>query len=460
MKRRVHNGSMPPEANLKKAAREIFDSALAAADAGQAMREHAILEGAVLRVCETGFDVESRPVYVVAIGKAAPTMAATLREILGDRIAAGVISGPPLSDAKALRSSCWRVFGGGHPLPNQDSLEVARATFDLLRRADAERALVIFLISGGGSAMMEWPRDEKITLLDLQAANRALISCGASITEINCVRRAFSAVKGGRLADFAPHTEQVTLIVSDTNRGDESSVASGPTLHPANGPRAREVVNRYGLGSALPVSILSVIDDNDCVEALGRKDSSYHVILENQTAIDAAVSKAHALGFTFEIAPEINEQPISDGCELLIARLLALRGKLPANDPVCVISGGEFSCPVGGNGLGGRNSETALRCAIKFEEFRRRPEFGLQRLIALSGGTDGQDGNSPGAGAIADETTVTRASAQGLNAVEFMVRSDSFTFFEMLGEALHTGPTGTNVRDLRILIAAGMNFSL
>ncbi|MGH9971085.1 MAG: glycerate kinase type-2 family protein [Pyrinomonadaceae bacterium] len=446
---------------MQKAAREIFDSALHAADAGRAMRRTVVLEGSILRVCDTAFDIQSRQVYVVAIGKAAPTMAVTLREILGDSIATGVISGPPFSGTEALRSGRWRVFSGGHPLPNQDSLEAARATFDLLRRADEEQALVVFLVSGGGSAMMEWPRDEKITLSDLEAANRALISCGASIAEINAVRRAFSAVKGGRLADLASRANQVTLILSDTNRGDESSVASGPTLHPpADDPRARDIINHYGLNSSFPASILGVIDD-DCTEpSSGREDPKRYVILDNQVAIEAAASKAQQLGFTVEVASEINEQPISQGCEQLISRLLSLRGKVHSGDPVCVISGGEFSCPVRGNGIGGRNSETALRCAIQFDEFRRRREFAYQRLIALSSGTDGQDGNSPAAGAVADETTVSRALAHSLNAEDFLARSDSFTFFEMLGEAVHTGTTGTNVRDLRILIAAGTNFSL
>ena len=157
-----------------------------------------------------------------------------------------ITESPVASSLDLIALSCtpwspsrWRVFAGGHPLPNQESLDAAQAAFDLLRRADEEHALVVFLISGGGSAMIEWPRDERITLADLREANRQLVSCGASITEINAVRRAFSAVKGGKLGALAPNADQITLIISDTNPGDEASVASGPTLPPpANSPQA------------------------------------------------------------------------------------------------------------------------------------------------------------------------------------------------------------------------------
>lgn len=458
---------------LQKAAREIFHTALGAVDAHEAIRRAVRLDGATLRICDTHLDVSSRQIYVVAIGKAAPAMAAGLSEILGDRVTAGVISAlpppaRPFPAAQSLDFHRWQVFAGGHPLPSQQSLDLARATFDLLHRADNERGLVIFLVSGGGSAMIEYPVSDFITLNDLREANRRLISCGASIAEINAVRRAWSALKGGKLSQRAPHADQITLIVSDTNRGEEAVVASGPTFAPgADAPDPKEVVDRYQLRSALPSSILEVISRTEAAaEAVKEVLTSeperirkHYVLLDNQTAVKSAAAKAGQLGFTVEIAEDVIEQEIAVGCDLLISRLLSLwqwagvKGK-----PVCLLSGGEFSCPVRGNGIGGRNLETALRCAIEFAEQHRRGNFRSAHLIALSCGTDGLDGNSPAAGAVADETTIARGSSIGLDAERFLEESDSFNFFARLGEAIVIGPTGTNVRDLSVLLAGSTDF--
>ena len=169
------------------------------------------------------------------------------------------------------------------------------------------------------------------------------------------------------------------------------------------------------------------------------------VLLDNQTALEAARSKALALGFTTAILHDISEQPIETGCHLLLSRLFAE----PTTHPFCAISGGEFSCPVRGNGRGGRNLEAALRCAIRLDELNN-----AQHFVILSAGTDGIDGNSPAAGAIADETTLQHARELGLDAREYLARSDSYGFFERLNTLIVTGPTGTNVRDLRISLRA------
>ena len=172
------------------------------------------------------------------------------------------------------------------------------------------------------------------------------------------------------------------------------------------------------------------------------------MILDNQTAIAAAVEKAQALGFASEVAPDICEQPIDEGCELLVSRVSSLVKKSEANNRgSCLISGGEFSCPVRGDGRGGRNLETALRCAIELDN-----KDTVYHSVVLSAGTDGIDGNSPAAGAVADETTLGRARLRGLDAEEFLERSDSYGFFDQLDDAIKTGPTGTNVRDIRIAL--------
>jgi len=360
-----------------------------------------------------------------------PTISAQIHELedaLGDKLTAPVL-----------------IAAGGHPLPDENSLAAAQAAFALLDRADADAATVVFLISGGGSAMIEWPASDEISLADLRAANKTLISCGASIAEVNAVRRAFSAVKGGALARRAPRARLLTLIVSDTNPGDEASVASGPTLNPpAAAPKAIEVVEHYRLDTVLPESIMKAVRRPDVTPRTA--NGSHLVLLDNETAIKAAWRKAFDLVTINSIAVDICEQQIQAGCDLLLAQLMAR----PQNATLCLVSGGEFSCPVRGDGRGGRNLETALRCALRLaEENGKGPRF-----VVLSAGTDGIDGNSPAAGAIADETTIERAHNLGLDAADYLARSDSYTFFKQLGDVVVTGPTGTNVRDLRILLRA------
>jgi len=369
----------------------------------------------------------SSPIYSIAIGKAAISMALGLDDALGDKLSAGVIVSTSLH-----QSSRWQSFIGGHPLPNEASLASARAAFTLLDRANNEQGTVIFLISGGGSAMIEWPISDNISLDDLRSANQTLVSCGASISEINSVRRAFSAVKGGGFARHAPHARMFTLIVSDTNPGDEASVASGPTLNaPPDAPSALEVIEHYHLEKILPISIMKTVRR---VQPSSVNTGSHVVVLDNQSAIDAAAQKARELGFECATLDHIREQPIEEGCELLLENTRY----------VCTISGGEFSCPVRGDGRGGRNLETALRCAINLKT--------RSHVVILSAGTDGIDGNSPAAGAIADETTIERAQNLNLDAKQYLARSDSYTFFKQLNDLIITGPTGTNVRDLRIVL--------
>lgn len=395
---------MPDLHELHRHARAIFNHALSSVDPRPAVR-NAISQLKLL----------SEPIYSIAIGKAAASMALGLDDALGDKLSAPVA-----------------VSSGGHPLPNQASLASARAAFDLLDRANNEQATVLFLISGGGSAMIEWPISDEISLDDLRSANRTLVSCGASIAEINSVRRAFSAVKGGGLARRAPHARMFTLIVSDTNPGDEASVASGPTLNPpGDSPKAIDVVEHHHLESLLPESIMKAVRAQQSPNPV---TGSCEVLLDNQTALDAAAQKARELGFECSTLDHIREQPIEEGCKLLLEN----------TRDACTISGGEFSCPVRGDGRGGRNLETALRCAININTH--------SHLVVLSAGTDGIDGNSSAAGAIADETTLQRARNLNLDPQQYLACSDSYTFFEQLNDLIVTGPTGTNVRDLRIVL--------
>lgn len=406
---------------LQQHALTIFHHALSAVDPRPAVT-NAI----------TQLNLPSNPIYSIAIGKAAVSMARGLDDALGDRLTFGVITSTSIHLAPR-----WQNSIGGHPLPNEASLAAAQAAFGLLNEANDEKATIIFLISGGGSALVEWPINDDISLADLRAANQDLVSCGARITEINSVRRAFSAVKGGGLARRAPHAKLFTLIVSDTNAGDEASVASGPTLNPpADAPNALDVIEHYHLENVLPTSIMNAVRHtrHSSTPATG----SHEVLLDNRSALDAAAHKARELGYNVATLDHICEQPIQEGCELLLASMLEHEA------PFCAISGGEFSCPVRGDGRGGRNLETTLRCAINLDT--------SSHLVVLSAGTDGIDGNSPAAGAVADETTLQRARNLNLDAEQYLARSDSYSFFEQLNDLIVTGPTGTNVRDLRILL--------
>jgi hydroxypyruvate reductase len=477
---------VPPDNNdLRRLARRIFTGTLEDLDAGRAVRSAVSFDDRRLKICDVEFeDDDARPldVYSVALGKAAGSMAGALDEILGERLRAGVISAPPLNVPPSAR---WQIFEGGHPLPNEASLAAARAAFDLLRRADeraaadARSVLVLFLVSGGGSAMLELPRDLAITLEDLRAMNRALVTCGAGIEEINAVRRAISAVKGGGLSRAAARAAQVTLIISDVSEGEAQAVASGPTFtvdDELNARAARDVIRQYDLTARLPASILRVVDRTRAPRETTRADAGgaaiafaggianitrrHYVLLDNARAVERAAEIARELGFAVEVAGDLVEQNVADGARLLVSRLLELRERIGEGRGVCVVSGGEFACPARGTGVGGRNSETVLRCALELDA--RAKEFSavtagsidqLPRFVVLSAGTDGIDGNSPAAGALCDEATVARARSLGLDARKFLDASDAHNFFDALGDAVTTGATGTNVRDLRILLS-------
>ncbi len=442
---------MPNLTQLRLAAREIFEETRRAVDAGNAVRRAIILEDLRLKVRGTPVDIAAPQVYAIAPGKAAVAMALALDEVLGERLGRGILATgrqyENLPDGRTL-SSRWQIFSGGHPEPNEQSLAAARACFALLRRANEEKAAVIFLISGGGSAMIEYPVSDAITLADLRAANQLLVSCGASISEINAVRRAFSGIKGGRLAARAPSCDQITLIVSDVPAGEERNVASGPSLEPPNNsPAAKDIVNRYDLLAQLPPSVVRAIQNAKQSFPQYEGIREHCVLLNNDNAVEAAAEAARRHGFIVKMAPEVSDQPVEEGCRLLLKSLEKLCAKKSDPDSVvCLVSGGEFACPVRGNGMGGRNLETALRLAYSSDS-------NLSATVALCAGTDGVDGNSPAAGAIIDDTTMQRARAIGLDPKEFLDRSDSYSFFVALGDVIATGPTGTNVRDIRIMLA-------
>lgn len=439
--------------NLRDASLGLFSEVFQIIDAETAVSKAIEIKDSKLFICNEAFDLnEFSEIYVVSFGKAAMKMAVGSNKILADKITQVIISAPKRN--KNL-SSKWKVFIGGHPIPNKASLAAAKAAMELLRKANHPRSLIIFLISGGGSAMLELPKDEKISLKDLQKTNQTLVNCGATINEINKFRRAISNIKGGGLSRIASLARQVSLIISDTNRNDEASVASGPTILATDNEdsieKAKEVAAKYQLFSLLPNSVCKFFENAESLKLKPEKakiKSSVYTLLDNKVAVDSIAKSAWEKGFITEIADGLIENPIEEGCRELIKRLLKLsvenRGKY-----VALISGGEFVCPVKGDGIGGRNLETTLRCLLEIEkQTDKKFEFAI-----LSGGTDGIDGNSPAAGAVGDETSLKRAKDLRLKPEEYLANSDSYNFFCGLGDVIVTGATGTNVRDVRILLA-------
>jgi glycerate 2-kinase len=442
--------------DLSLVARAIFADALKAVDAGRSLKNAVVREADRLRVFEKEYDLRKfSEIYSVALGKAAAQLAAAFGETLGARLTAGVVSAP--QTFRRIVEPPWQFFAGGHPSPNELSLEAARAAADMLAKANKESALVIFLVSGGGSSMMELPRDPRLTLADLRAANEVLIGCGATIAEINAIRRRLSAVKGGGLSLMANRAAKFSLVVSDTNSGEIYNVASGPTVSAAekdlSSREVRQIANGYGVFEKLPPMVADVLktalseDGAGCEERI--ENHEWAVLLSNKDAVRAAERSAALGGFLVETVENLVEAPVGEGCRELARRLIELRRKTPAGQKAALVSGGEFVCPVRGRGIGGRNSEAALRTALEIKKQAPR-NF---RFAALFAGTDGIDGNSPAAGAVADHGTLEKAAALGLDAREFLAHSDSYGFFAPLGDAILTGPTGTNVRDVRILLA-------
>lgn len=431
---------------LAQSARKIFSETLLRIDAKQAVQRAVKIENSNLLIKDNQFEIDANlAIYVIAIGKAAYPMAVGFDEIAGNWIKGGVVSGV-ISENKL--DSKWQVFAGGHPLPNEASFASAKAAFELLKKADSERALVIFLISGGGSAMMELPRIEEISLTDLQEFNQILVTSGANIAEINSVRRAISEVKGGGLALSAPNAKQISLIISDTAAGDVSSVASGPSLLTDKEiPDFDSVIEKYNLANKFPDSINRALRHSQS-QIAENLDSQFYVLLDNQQMVRQAVQIAEKLGFIVKIDEAAEDEFIVEGCEKLLSRFVEFRRSVAENRSVCFISGGEFGCKVFGNGIGGRNSETVLRLSLLAQNEKALSEFAI-----LSAGTDGIDGNSPAAGSVADETSFQRAELKKMNPLEYLENSDSFSFFNNLNDAIIVGATGTNVRDIRILIA-------
>jgi glycerate 2-kinase len=434
--------------DLKQVAQQIFQETLRAIDIPGTMRRKLARNGSRVQINGAPLDLSQFDrICAVSIGKASVALARGLRDLLSPEFQlAGIVVAP---DPAPQPLAEFQLIIGGHPLPDEGSFAAARAVLDLLKTAN-ERTLVFFLLSGGGSALMELPLDPVVGLEDVRALNRLLVNCGASIDEINAVRKHLSAVKGGRLATAAPEAMKVTLGVTDVPEGRESALASGPTLpDPTTVDDACSVIRRYSLLPELPAAIRARFERPETIPETPKagdpafRRAAFQIVLGRDDLFHPAHHAAEAAGFVTACDNTTDDWPVERAADFLLAQLAELKRANPGR-PAALIADGELSSPVTGAGMGGRNSAFVLSCV---EKIAGRP------IAVLSAGTDGIDGSSPAAGAVADGETSARARAMGLNPEDFFRRSDSYTFFGKLGDAIETGPTGNNLRDLRILLA-------
>lgn len=434
-------------ADLKQLARHIFHQTLAAIDIPLIMQRKLPCKGSLLQCDGATIDLSKfENICVVAIGKAAHTMVTGLKEcLLRDVFLTGIVSAPtaPVSPLPEVK-----YFTGGHPIPNEESWKAAEAILEMLAQC-GERTLVFFLLSGGGSALVELPLDRRFSLPDVQQLHRALVGCGAPIDAINTVRKHFSAVKGGRLAAAAARATKITLAVSDVPAGKESALASGPTLpDPSTLEDMHKVLRHYPLLAKLPDAFNRWVADGAVPEtpkpeAPAFNNSHFLLLLGMDDLFHPAHGAAEGLGFITCCDNATDDWPVERAAEYLLAQLAELKACNPSRR-VAIIADGEVSSPVTGDGIGGRNSAFVLASVERIAG---------QRIAVLSAGTDGMDGNSSAAGAVADGKTLSRAVAAGLDVRASFQRSNAYPFFQRLDDAVVTGPTGNNLRDLRILIA-------
>jgi hydroxypyruvate reductase len=447
-------GDYPVE-RLRSMATGIFLAAIRSVNAYEAVKSCVGIEGDHLSVMtpngEKGdFELSKfKRVFVIGGGKATASMAHAAEEILGNRIERGIIN---VKYGHTADLGVIKINEVGHPIPDEAGLGGAQEIVSLLVDTDKDD-LVMALISGGGSALLPMP-SETISLEEKQQVTRLLLSCGADIREINAVRKHISQIKGGQLAKLSYPSTMISLVLSDVVGDGLDSIASGPTVPDTSTfADVLAVIEKYGLLVEIPRSVREHIAKGiggEIEETPKAGDRIFHnvynfIVGNNTVALRAAEKRARDLGLNTLILSSFIEGETREVARLhtAIAREILHSGN-PVAPPACLISGGETTVIVKGEGLGGRNQEFCLAAALEIGE--------LKDVVVLSAGTDGTDGPTDAAGAIADSTTVERARLLGLNASEFLDNNDSYHFFENLQDLLVTGPTNTNVMDVRLVL--------
>lgn len=426
---------------LRAAASEILQAGVAAVEPRQLVREYLTGPGAEL--------ASTNRIHVVAIGKAAIAMAQGVAEVLADRVVAGVVVAPPGSTSSVPPRH--DVFEGGHPIPSAEGVRGARAVRDLATGL-GEQDTLLCLISGGGSALMTLPPEE-VTLADVQETTERLLRAGATIGDLNCLRKHLDQLKGGRLAAAAAPARVEALVLSDVVGDPLDVIASGPVSpDPTTFDDVRRVLARLGIAAELPEAVRLHLDSG----LVGREDESpaagdrcfdrvaARVIGSNRIAAAAAVEAATGLGFAAEL---LTTEQVGEarrvGADLVALGLERDRGG--SRGRTCLVAAGETTVTVLGKGKGGRNQELALGAALALD--------GSEGVLVASMGTDGIDGPTDAAGAVADGRTRARAETLGIDLAERLADNDSYSVFEALEDLILIGPTGTNVMDLMLLLA-------
>ncbi|MFQ6109255.1 MAG: glycerate kinase [Candidatus Aminicenantales bacterium] len=436
---------------LRKDAEAIFHAGVKAVDPARAVRRHVRCQGEVLTVGGRTYDLKAfENVIVIGAGKASASMAQPLEEILGKRLKAGIVQ---VKYGHSVPLKRIRVLESGHPVPDGAGVRGAAEIIQLVKSA-SEKDLVVFLISGGGSALLPSPV-RGISLEDKQRTTQILLESGATIQEINALRKHISRVKGGRLARLAYPATLVSLILSDVVGDNIDSIASGPAVPDSSTfENCLQILKKYRIRNKIPPSVLEFLEKGargEVEETLKPGDPAFRrtqnlIIGSNIIAARGAKRKADALGYNSLILSTFIEGETREVARVhaAIAKEILERNN-PVSRPACIISGGETTITIRGKGLGGRNQEFVLAAAVEID--------GLERVVVLSGGTDGTDGPTEAAGAIADGQTVRRAMLKSMNPEHYLQENDSYHFFKALGDLLITGPTLTNVMDLRLVMA-------
>jgi len=440
----------PDKLILRQSAIKIFQAGLQAVAPGAAIKKFFQINKDIMIVAGQNYGLSKyQNVIVLGAGKAGASMAKAVEEILGDRITTGLIAVKyeHLEELKKIK-----IQEAGHPLPDQNGLDGAHAIYQLATSAD-EDTLVICLISGGGSALLPLPV-AGVSLNDKQETTRVLLSCGATIHEINAVRKHLSLIKGGGLAKAVYPATLITLILSDVVGDDLDSIASGPCFPDSKTfADCQAIFKKYSIVDKIPSSVLrhiesgvsgNVAETPKAGQEFFQKTQNV-IVASNFNALLKAKEKAEELGYNTLLLSSMLEGETREVAanHIAIAREIQLHG-YPLQKPACLLSGGETTVKIQGTGKGGRNQEFALAAAIKM--------VGMSNTIVLSAGTDGSDGPTDAAGAIADETTLQRSIDAGLTPQQYLDNNDSYNFFDRLNDLYKTGPTNTNVMDLRIVL--------
>lgn len=448
----IENAKSKLDRKARKLALEALEAALEAADPKEIIKSKVTVKGSTLRIGQHRFGLQKfHRIYVVGGGKASGEMAEALESVLRNRISSGIVNVPHNSGPYKTRRIKFQE--ASHPIPDDAGMKGAEKMLNLVSQAE-KNDLIICLISGGGSSLMPLPRGE-ITLNDKRQVTEALLKSGATINEVNTVRKHISAFKGGWLAKKAYPATIVNLILSDVIGDPLDFIASGPTVPDSTTfANAIEIMRRYSLWANMPQSVRTVLVEGqkDLIAETPKKGDKvfrkvYNVVVgNNRSATLAVCNKIQKMGLrSLLLTASLEGEARHVGTVLAsIAKEVGASGH-PLPKPCGIVAGGETTVTVVGDGKGGRNQEIALSAALNISD--------MNGVVVASFSTDGIEGLTEAAGALADGKTIIRSQEQGLNAKNFLANNDSFNFFSKLDDLIFTGLTRTNINDISVIIS-------